>query len=143
MTIGRLNIWAILACVIVMQGHGFLWYGFYFDDAWLNATGLSADEIDPSNPSQFVISIVVNIVAVTALSVVVNRFGADSAIKGAGLGVFTWFGFAVMAVAPHYAFAGRPLVLFAIESGDTLVGLILAGAILGVWPNKVESNGGS
>ncbi len=143
MSVGRLNIWAIAVCLIVMQLHGFLWYGVFFDDAWLTAAGLSADEINPSNPTPFVISIITNIIAATALALVVNRFGTDNALKGAGLGVFVWLGFAVMAVAPHYAFAGRPLAQFAIESGDTMVGLMLAGAIVGAWSNKPTSSGGS
>ena len=60
---------------------------------------------------------------------------ADVSGLGAGIvmGLFMWLGFNGLSFAANHAFEGRSLKLWAVNSCIYLVGLMVMGAILGLW----------
>jgi len=61
---------------------------------------------------------------------------ADTASRGASIGVLVWIGFVGPIALMTYMFEMRPRALYAINEFYPLAGLILMGAILGAWTKK-------
>jgi len=64
---------------------------------------------------------------------------ANTAARGAALGILIWIGFVGPAAYTTYMFEMRPKQLFAINEFYVLVGLCLMGAILGAWTRKTAA----
>jgi len=62
---------------------------------------------------------------------------ANSAARGAALGIFLWIGFVGPVTFTTYMYEMRSMQLFAINEFYALVGFCLMGAILGAWTKKV------
>jgi hypothetical protein len=52
---------------------------------------------------------------------------------GAAVGFFNWLGFILVVHLDDWAAAKRPFKLVAINAGNTLVSLLIMGAILATW----------
>jgi hypothetical protein len=61
---------------------------------------------------------------------------ANTASRGASVGVLVWIGFVGPIALMNYMFEMRPRALYAINEFYPLAGLILMGAILGAWTKK-------
>ena len=59
--------------------------------------------------------------------------GARTFTLGAAVGFLNWLGFIMVEQLDAYAAEKKPLKLVAINSGNHLVGLVIAGAILAAW----------
>jgi hypothetical protein len=61
---------------------------------------------------------------------------ANTAARGAAVGVFLWIGILGPVVYTTYMYEMRSMELFAINEFYSLVGLCMMGAILGAWRRK-------
>ncbi len=126
----------ILVVVIAHQLLGFLWYSKLFSQAWLSAQGKTATNLNPDNPAPYLVAIFSTVIFTIVLGFFINHLKANSAFKGAKLGLWVWLGFFFPAVATHYVFLGFPFMLVAIDAGYNLIGALLAGTILGGWKEQ-------
>jgi hypothetical protein len=86
----------------------------------------------------FIISFVLNLVIAFVLAQLCAWRNANTAARGAALGILIWIGFLGPVTYTTYMYEMRPKQLFAINEFYVLVGMCLMGAILGAWPkNKV------
>lgn len=133
----RHNHIGILSSVILQQALGFLWYSPYmFSEAWLEAQGKTIEQIDPTNPIPFAASIVAAFMGAYAVSIVFNwtrhydfKGGFQTGLVAGGL-------IAAPTLLHHYQFLGHNLNLFWIDGSKEVVGYLITGIILAIWPPK-------
>lgn len=127
---------AILVAALVVQPIGAFWYSTAgFGNLWLRELGRTR-EGGPARPSAwlFVIGFVSPLVMAAGLAKLAAGLGLHGVGEGAALGVLAAVGLVMAGNAPHYAFSGRSVGLFLIDSGHTLLVLIVLGIIVTVWP---------
>ena len=123
---------AILIATAVAFVLGGLWYGPLFGQAWMDAIGKTADDIEPS-PAPFVISFFTALITCVVVAGLMLLLGVETALGGAVFGLIVGVGFIATAMASDTAFCGWGLRLFLIQSGYRVAYSVLMGAIIGAF----------
>ena len=131
----KINWLAVLACVVLLFVLGFVWYGPIFGDAWMGHVGLdrATVEANPPGASVWIANIVSSIIPMILLAWILGEMNVSSWMKGAFVGLAIGFAFVFLHDMTGNLFAERPYGLSWITGGYDMVGLALAGAILGAW----------
>ena len=134
---GDLNYLAILAGVIINMVLGALWYSpFLLAKPWMAATGVTKEYIEEHKSEAYrgyAVSVAASIVIVFVLAFLVQNTGIDEAVDGLVLGLMAGVGLVATTQAANYAFEGRPLRLYLINIGYSVVGFGIIGVLLAVW----------
>ena len=128
-----INWWAVLVATVLAFVLGGVWYGPLFGKAWMDALGVTEEEIEPS-PRPFIISFFTALLTAIVLAWLIVVTGMTGLAGGALLGLITGIGFIATAMASDSAFCGWSLKLFLIQSGYRVLYSIIMGAVLGAWP---------
>ncbi|MBL0359084.1 MAG: DUF1761 domain-containing protein [Chitinophagaceae bacterium] len=112
---------------------GALWYSkLLFAPKWLVYT-----KIDPNDPNakkgmagMFIGSFILMTATSFAIAVLAYKLQTRGWMYGAKLGLFTGLFFGVTAIAISYLYEKRPLGLYLINGGYTVVGSMIAGIII-------------
>jgi hypothetical protein len=131
-----INWLAVLVAGISAFVLGGVWYSpALFGNAWMKANSLSIEEIKKGNMLK-----IYGIAFILSLVMAVNlaMFLADNALQKTDITWGATAGFLAgiwvfCAVAIHGLFEHRSARLILINGGYSLVGLILMGAIIGLW----------
>lgn len=133
MDMSTINWWAVLVAGISSFVLGGVWYSpALFGNAWMKDNNLTMDEIKKGNMGKiYGITFILSLIMSANLAMFLNDAKTDAAwgtTAGflAGLWVFC-------AVAMHGLFEHRPGRLIFINGGYSIVGLMLMGAIIGLW----------
>jgi hypothetical protein len=135
----RTNYPAVVVCAVVYWLIGGLWYGLLFSKPWMALEHLTVEQATAANGNwiwQYVITFLLNLVIAFALAQVCIWRNANTAGRGAAIGILLWVGILGPIVYTTYMYEMRPVTLFAINEFYPLVGLCLMGAILGAWTKK-------
>jgi hypothetical protein len=89
-----------------------------------------------SSIAPFIISFLLNLVIAFVLAQICAWRNANTAARGAALGILIWIGFLGPVTYTTYMYEMRPKQLYAINEFYVLVGMCLMGAIIGAWPKK-------
>lgn len=92
-----------------------------------------------ASPLPYVIGFLAILVMCYTLAWIVQRGMEPTAGNGALTGATVAFGIVGAALALNYGFEICGVTLWLINSGYVLVGLVLAGAIIGGWKRKPSS----
>ena len=84
----------------------------------------------------YVASLVLDILIAFVLAQICSWRSANTAARGASLGILVWIGFVGPVMYTSYLYEMRPHALFAINGFYPLVGLCVAGAIVGALTKK-------
>ncbi|MGH8029310.1 MAG: DUF1761 domain-containing protein [Arenimonas sp.] len=126
-----LNPWAIALAAVSSFLLGGLWYGPLFKHAWCRAAG-----VDPEKPQGHPARVFGVAFAMSLVSAAVFAWllGKDPAILySIGMGLMVGLGWVATSFGINYQFAGRPTVLWLIDSGYHTLQFVLYGVILGLW----------
>lgn len=126
----------VAAVVFFMIGAG--WYSF-FQSAWLAGIGKSLDQLTREtggSPMPYVIALAAILVMCYTLAGIISRATSPSTATGLRDGATIAIGIGASAIALNYAFEARGLSLWLINAGYLLIGLVIAGAIIGGWRKK-------
>jgi hypothetical protein len=133
----KLNYIAVVVAAVVYWLLGAVWYGFLFSKAWMDLEQLSPERAASVNlVLTYVITFVLNLVIAFVLAQICAWRNANTAARGAALGILIWIGFIGPVTYTTHMYEVRPVQLFAINEFYSLVGLALMGAILGAWTKK-------
>jgi hypothetical protein len=137
MTYPYINIWAVLVSAVAFWALGSLWYSpVLFGKRWQKEVGLKEEDISGANMAKvFGLSFVLMLLMVWALNFVINSHKAESVNLTMGLvyGLFTGFFFSMLTMGINYLYQRKSLVLWLIDGVYIVMGLALAGMILGGW----------
>ena len=133
----KTNYLAVFVSAVAYWILGAVWFGMVFGKPWMALEHLTEEQAKSMNPVlPYIISFVLNLLIAFVLAQLCIWRDANSAARGAALGVLVWIGFVGPITYTTYMYEMRPKELFAINEFYPLVGLCLMGAILGAWKKK-------
>lgn len=133
----KTNYGAIVVSAVAYWMLGALWYGVLFGQRWMALEGITMEQAKSVNPVlPYVISFVLDLLMAFVLAQLCLWRNANTAARGAAIGVLLWIGIVGPIVFTTYMYEMRPKELFAINEFYPLVGLCLMGVILGAWTKK-------
>jgi len=133
----KTNYAAVFVSALAYWILGAVWFGVLFSKPWTAFEHITKEQAQSINPVlPYVITFVLNLVTAFVLAQLSIWRNADTAARGAALGVLVWIGFLGPVTYTTYMYEMRPKELFAINEFYPLVGLCLMGAILGAWTKK-------
>ena len=123
-----------IAAVIVRIMIGSLWYSpLLFLKEWQRLAGVTDDAMKGGMAKGMATWIIGAILMTFVLAHAVYYAGAHGPALGAAVGFMNWLGFILVVQLDDWAAAKRPFKLVAINAGNTLVSLLIMGAILATW----------
>ena len=132
-----INVWAVLAGTLALWGLGALWYSpLLFGKIWQKEVGFKEEEVTKVNMLMvFGLSFLAMLFMVWALNFVINSHKPEevSMLRGLHYGAFTGFFFSMMTMGINYLYQRRSLKLWLIDGFYMILGLGMAGMILGAW----------
>lgn len=133
----KTNIWAVLVSAVVYWLLGAVWFDLLFGKSWMALEHMTEEQARSMNPVlPYVVGLLLNVLIAFVLAQICNWRNANTAARGAAVGVFVWIGFVGPITYTTYMYEMRPKELFAINQFYPLAGLCLMGAILGAWTKK-------
>jgi fluoride ion exporter CrcB/FEX len=133
----RPNYVAVFVAALVYWLLGALWFAVLFSRPWMALENITPEQASGVNPiAPYIISFILNLVIAFVLAQLCAWRNANTAARGAALGILIWIGFVGPITYSTYLYEMRPKQLFAINEFYPLVGLCLMGAILGAWTRK-------
>jgi len=133
----KTNYAAVFIAAIAYWLLGAVWYGVLFSKPWMALENISIEQAKSMNPVlPYVITFVLNLLIAYALAQICIWRNANTAGRGASVGVLLWIGFVGPITYTTYMYEMRPKELFAINEFFPLAGLVLMGAIIGAWTKK-------
>lgn len=135
----NLNWLAILVAAIVSFLFEAIWFTVFMKQ-WLAGIGRTMEWLTASatvTPGvQYATALICSLIAATILSIAIQATGEQTVRRGILCAILIWIGFIATSWAKEYIFEVRTLELFAINTGYSLIDLILIGAIVGGWKKK-------
>ena len=135
MDFSSINWLAIVACVVVSMISGFIWYNpKVFFTAWWKGIGRSECDMgtEDAGAMTWVLTVIAALVQAVFVSLFLTTMGSNTLAAGMQAGFVIWLGFIAPTNLVNKLFAGHGLKVWAIESGNHLVNMLLFGAILAV-----------
>lgn len=132
----KTNYLAVIVSAIAYWVLGAVWYTVLFGKQWMALENISGPKEGASMVFPFVVTFLLDLLMAFVLAQLCTWRSANTASRGASLGVLMWIGFVATTMYTNYIYEMRPNALFLINSGYVLVGFILMGAILGAWAKK-------
>jgi surface polysaccharide O-acyltransferase-like enzyme len=133
----KTNYPAVIVAAIAYWVLGALWYGVLFSKPWMALEHMTEEQVKSMNPVlPYVITLVVNVLIAYSLAQICIWRNADTAGRGASVGVLLWIGFVGPVTFTTYMYEMRSKELFAINQFFPLAGFVLMGGILGAWKKK-------
>jgi hypothetical protein len=135
----KTNYPAIVVCAVLYWLLGGLWFDLLFSKPWMALEHMSAAQANSENPVwiwPFILTFLLNLLIAFFLAQIGIWRNANTAARGAVVGLVLWVGIVGPINYTTYMYEMRPRALFAINELYPLVGLCLMGAILGGWRKK-------
>jgi len=134
----KTNYPAVIVSAVVYWLLGAVWFGVLFTKPWMALEGISEAQAQamPHPVYPYVVSFLLNLVIAFVLAQLCAWRSANTAARGASLGVLLWLGIVGPITYTTHMYEMRPANLFFINEGYVLVGLLVMGAILGAWTKK-------
>jgi hypothetical protein len=131
----QLNYIAIVVSGMLVFALGGLWYSpLFFAKPWMSVIGKTGEELKKgAKPGNYIIALMQGLISAYILAIFIEFARASTVEDGAWVGFMCWFGFAGITSFVHGMFSQRPLKLWAIDTGYTLVSFVMSGIILAVW----------
>lgn len=131
LTLPNVNLLAILVAAAGAFASGGIYWAI-FTPMWIKALGKQAPTSRPG-PASFVAVFVSRIFVAFVISVFAGYAHAESAIPGIEIGFLGWLGFIFPLGIGQLAFGQGSWKSFLIGTIEALIGLLIIGAIIGVW----------
>jgi hypothetical protein len=133
----RINYPAVVVAAVAYWVLGAVWYGVLFNKPWMALEHMTMEQAQSMNPTApYIISFLLGLLVAYSLAQLCVWRNANTAGRGASIGVLVWIGFIGPITFTTYMFEMRPHTLFAINQFYHLAGLVLMGLIVGGWTKK-------
>ena len=127
------NLWAVLACVVIGQIISVVWY-YLFAEQWTALNGITQPAVDPVKiMAPYLASIVSGAFTAYTLSWVYTKIPVKSGFAGFLIGLLFGIVFVLFEIIVKDMYSGKSLELSLIHGGVSVVTYSISGFILGVW----------
>ncbi len=138
MDFSSINIWAVLVATLSTFLVGWLWYGPLFGKAWMNAVGLSEEQIQQGNMAKtFGFAFLFELIMAFNLAMFLTGSPEAAEMMSAGTGAFygflAGFGWVFFALAVNSLYEQKSWKYIFINGGYWTVSFTVMGLILGAW----------
>ncbi len=138
MVTGEVNYLAVLIAAVINMAIGAYWYSpAGFGKQWADLMGWGSkaktDEMKKGANKSYAWMFVAALVMAFVLANVVRLAGAVSFVEGAMVGFWIWLGFVATVQVGSILWDMKPPKLFAINTGYSLVTLLINGGLLAIW----------
>ena len=124
---------AVIVAAIVKFAIGAVWYQPLFGKRWRELMKVPEGAMADGLMQAMIVGFVGDLIMAYVLARFVAHYG-DAGIGGGLLVAFmAWLGFVATLMAGQIYYEKKPMELIAINAGYQLVGLLVMGAIFGVW----------
>lgn len=131
--LSSLNSVSVLSATIVYFALGALWYSpLLFAKPWIKLKNMPEDH-EGGSPGMYIYTFMLQFIAVITLALFITALSVDSAANGAFIGFGAGAGFLFTLAGTTSIFSETPLKLHFIDNGYHVVGLTIAGLIIGWW----------
>ena len=140
MQVVSVNYLAVLVAAIASFMLGWLWHSsVLFGPTWMKLSNIDKKKIEEHKKSgNMAPSLFFQFVATLLMAYILRYFvayaQASTILDGAIVGFWLWLGFVATNMIGMVLWEGKPFKLYLINAGHVLVGLLVMGAILAVWP---------
>jgi hypothetical protein len=124
---------AIIVAAIVKFAIGAGWYTVLFGERWRKLMGVPEGSPQTGLAQAMVVQFVSDLVMAYILARFVMHYGATGIFDGGLIGFMAWLGFVAAIMVPSIFYEKKSPELVAINAGYQLVGIVIMGAILGIW----------
>ena len=132
-----INYLTVLVAAILNMAVGALWYSpTLFGKAWMELVGFKPEDAQKRTAGMqraYSLTFVASFVMAYALARVLWYAKVTTVGGGVLIGLLAWIGFVATPHGSNYLFEGKPFRLFTINTGYSLVALVIMGALLAVW----------
>ena len=132
-----INYLTVLVAAILNMAVGALWYSpTLFGKAWMELVGFKPEDAQKRMAGMqraYSLTFVASFVMAYALARVLWYAKVTTVGGGVLIGLLAWIGFVATTHGSNYLFEGKPFRLFTINTGYSLVALVIMGALLAVW----------
>lgn len=138
MEFSAINWLAVVAASLIGFAIGFVWYGPLFGKPWMNAVGLTEEDVQNSNMAKtFGVTFVLQFIMAFCLAMFFygDPTSADmiNGSNGAFYGFLTGFGWVATAIGVNALYEQKSWSYMFINGGFWIVVFTLMGLILGAW----------
>jgi hypothetical protein len=140
MPIDRVNWLAVIVGGLVFFFWGFLWYGLLFAHQWAELEGKAPSSAAGMPMMPTIVSAVVALVLSFGVAVALSHDDDRTAAHGAQFGIFFGLIFFASIMLQQSVYEERPLMLWAINAGYVLLGLVILGLIHGAWKKRAAAS---
>jgi hypothetical protein len=134
---------AIVVAAIVSFLFEAIWFTVFMN-SWLEGIGrtkespVSASTTTVTRGLQYATALICSLIAATVLSIAIQATGQLTVLRGVLCAILVWIGFIATSWAKEYIFEVRTIEIFAINTGYSLIDLMLICAIVGAWKKKTN-----
>lgn len=137
MQVSGLKLSAILVGAIAIYATGFIIYGFLIPaETWMAWSNISQIEMERVGMSRMPLSPIMPIMITIGVALVVKWRQIDSIGAGAITGLWLALFFLVGGRLYNYVYGVEGLNILALDTVHLLLNGLVAGAVLGGWPNR-------
>jgi hypothetical protein len=130
----KTNYAAVFVSALAYWLLGALWYAVLFHKPWVALERVDINKAQGINQVLLtIITFVLNLLIAFVLAQICIWRNANTAARGAAVGILLWIGFIGPVTFTSYLYEMRPMQLFAINEFYSLAGLFLMGLIIGAW----------
>lgn len=131
----KINYLAVLVAIVLQFVLGFLWYGPFFGEPWMEMVGLDMATVEANPPGAgiWISNLFTAAVAMYVLAWLFVKLNVRTLARGIWTGFVVGMAFALLPIMISGFYADSPYWLAWVTGGNTTVGLMLGGAVLGAW----------
>lgn len=130
-----INYGAVLLAAIVSMVVGFLWYSpWLFGKMWMKLSGLTEQKMKTMKQkgmtTAYILMFVGSLISSLILAYIISYAEVTSVLGGAAIGFMTWLGFVATTSLGMVLWEGKPVGLYILNNGHSVVMAMIAGGIL-------------
>ena len=129
----NINYVELLASGVAAMVIGYAWYGPLFGKIWMKESGVTQAKIEAGKkdmPKTYSLMFISALLQAFVLSVIIGLSGATDIMSAATVALWVWLGFVATVKFSDVLFEGKSQTLFGINTGYTLVTLVVMSALI-------------
>jgi len=123
---------AVIAAAVAIYAVGFLIYGVLFSKLWMRVSGYTSEQLQP-NRWKMALSPVMPILTAIGLALVLKWARVDNLAMGVVVAAQIWLFLVLSTRLYSFVYSPERFGLLVMDAIHLLLGLLIAGAIIGGW----------